>query len=148
MAHLSVNPRSSPLLPLRPRLETTPTKKTLSLNVNTLPILKRPWRRIKKHDGPEPVFVTVRRNWKVCASIRFSRRTSKRFVTILNTVSGPSFIRKDALHGTTWNKIKPTVDNFRISDDNNRSVHLYGTIDLVVYIVRAFRRSVSTLSND
>lgn len=93
-------------------------------------ILKRPWRRVKKFDETEIVFVMVRRNYKIYTNIGFSKRSTKRWATILDTRSGPTFIRKAILHESVWNLIKSTHDNARIRNANNKSVKIEGTSDL------------------
>lgn len=77
----------------------------------------------QKLDEPETVYVMVRRNYK---------GSNRRFTNILDIGSGTSLIWKDVLHESIWNTIKPTMDNIRIRDANNRSVHADYTIELVV----------------
>lgn len=73
----------------------------------------------------------IRRNYNVYANIRISRRSSRRFATIIDTGSGPILIRKDVLPEYIWKRITSATNNVLIRDDNNSSDHVYGTIDLV-----------------
>lgn len=75
-----------------------------------------------------------RRNYKVYFNIGFSGRTTKIFETILENGSGPRFIRTYVAPQTVWKNIKPSNNGMRINDANNRSVHVYCTIDVVVNI--------------
>lgn len=98
-------------------------------------ILQPPWKRVKKHEEKETVFVMVRRNYKVSANIGFSKHTTRRFAKIIDIGLGPSFVRKDILPQTVWININTSNNGVRIPDANNRYVPFDGTIDLVVNIV-------------
>lgn len=133
-ARLSGNTKNNPPIPLDPRPGNTPGTQSRIFNANALGILQRPCRPVKKHEEPEPVFVMVRRNCKVYVNIEFSRRSNRRLATILETGSGSSYIRKDVLPESIWNRIKLTTNNVRIHDANTRSVHVDDTIDPFVDI--------------
>lgn len=51
-----------------------------------------------KYEKLETVFVIVRGNYKRLESIGFSGRSTWKFASILDTGSGPSFIKKDVIH--------------------------------------------------
>lgn len=58
-ARLFESTRTNPSVHLRPRPETTHAKQPLHLNKIALRILQRPWKRVKKQEEPETVFVMV-----------------------------------------------------------------------------------------
>ena len=61
-------------------------------------MLQRPWRRVKKLDELETVFVMVLRIYKVYANLDITLRQTRRYSVILDTGAGSSYIRNDVLH--------------------------------------------------
>ena len=72
------------------------------------------------------------RNYKVLANIGVTRRTTQRFKTILDTVAGSSFIRKNVLSDELLGKIRPLHEEPVITDSGNRRVALHGIFNLTV----------------
>jgi len=91
-------------------------------------LLQRPWRRVKKHDKPETVFVMVRRNCKVYANLGITRRQTRRYPVILDTGAGSSFIKQDILLKTLLDKVQPLPGQTDVRDASNRRVRITGSL--------------------
>lgn len=74
----------------------------------------------------------AKRNYKVHANIGLTQRSTRRFVTVLDTGAGPSFIRRDALPDKIEPFLRKTQSPSKIVDANKRRVEIEGTIDLSV----------------
>ena len=59
--------------------------------------LQRPWRRIRRNTELEAMYILAKRNYKVYANIWMSIKNMRRFVAILHTSAGSSFIGQDEL---------------------------------------------------
>lgn len=97
---------------------------------NALGIIQLPCRVMKKFDEHERVFVMVRRNRKILENIRYYRRSTKTFATMLDTGARLSFNKNDVLHESLWKNIKRREKSIKICHDNNRSINVDGTIYL------------------
>ena len=114
--HLSANPDGS--IPA-----TTPTG-----------VLQSPWRRVKRQFEPETIYLLARRNYKVFADIGVTRRHMRRYVTILDTGAGSSYVRKDILPDKIMSFIRPLRTTINVRDAGNKRVAIAGTIDLTVQL--------------
>ena len=76
----------------------------------------------------------ARRNYKIHADIGLTRRATRRFVAVLDTGAGPSFIKRDALPDGIDDLIRKDPSATRIVDANKRNVEVEGTLDLSVNI--------------
>ena len=70
-------------------------------------LLQRPWRRIQREKQSQTVFVMAKRNYKIAAYLGLTRRAMKRFIVVLDTGAGSSFIRTSALSPDLQKLIKP-----------------------------------------
>ena len=93
-------------------------------------ILSRPWRRIINKKEPETVFVLAKRNYKVYAYLGLTKKSTNRYMVVLDTGAGSSFIRRNALPSEAWKLIRPLHSTVRIRDANNRSLNIQGTVNL------------------
>lgn len=59
--------------------------------------MSRPWRKNKKPQDPDRVFVMSRRNYKVYADLGPDTQRLRRVLAILDTGAGPNFIRRSEL---------------------------------------------------
>lgn len=102
---------------------------------NTLGLLQNLWRRVKRSEESESVFVMVKSNYKIQANIGFSGHSTRRFTAVLETSANPSFIHKDVLLEPTWNRIQTGASGNVIRDANNRLVNVSVFVNLFVDIV-------------
>jgi len=118
----------------RPNASNDPTSPVATNDALTTSVglLKRPWRRVKRKQEPKAIFVLARRNYQVYTNIGFSRRATRRFLTVLDTGAGSSSLRKDLLPPEAWKDIRPLTQKTRIRDAGNRSVAILGTVNLAV----------------
>ena len=96
--------------------------------------MQQPWRRIRKREEPDTVFVMAKRNYKIHADIGITRRATRKFVAVLDTGAGPSFIRRDVLPDDIGAIIRKDPTAPKIIDANKRKVEIDGVIDLSVNI--------------
>lgn len=73
----------------------------------------------------------AKRNYKIYANIGFIRQATQRYVVVLDTVTGSSFIRKDVILTNMWGKISSR--NF-VRDANKHNLHTSRTINIDVEI--------------
>lgn len=90
-----------------------------------LGFLCRTWRRIRRKKHTEAISVMAKMNYKIYANIGFTRRSTQRYVVLLDTGDGSSFIRKEFIPTNMWNRIKPSC---------NLNVHTSGNISLAVEV--------------
>ena len=76
----------------------------------------------------------AKRNYKIHADIGITRRATRRFVAVLDTGAGPSFIRRDVLPEDIGAFIRKEPTAPKIIDANKRKVEIDGVIDLSVNI--------------
>lgn len=94
-----------------------PLREISEANCNVFGYRQRAWNsstpvaKNQNLDESGTVFVTVRRNYKVIANNGLSRWSMRRLTTILNTRSGPSFIKNNVLHDSLWKHV--TYPRFR-----------------------------------
>ena len=96
--------------------------------------LRRPWQQVKSHDDPEAVFVLAKRNYKVYANIGLDTRHMTRFMTVLDTGAGSSFIRLGEIPHGMRDRIQPLPSEANIRNASGKPVPIMGTIDLQVQI--------------
>ena len=131
--------KSYPPMPttLRPTSDAKPSAHSDSHSkhpLQPLSVLRRPWRRVRRPRWTDCVFVLAKRNYKVHAVIRPTRRQTPLFEAILDTGAGSSLIRKDALPEKIWCLIRPIREGVRIKDAGNRNVRIAGKITLIVIL--------------
>jgi len=102
------------------------------INPEGIGFLQRPWRRVKRVTNPEAIFIMAKRNYKVYANIGQTQSMTKRFVTVLDTGAGSSFIRTDELPNRLREEIKPLTDEANVRNASGKPVHIRGTITLSV----------------
>ena len=82
----------------------------------------------------ETVYIMARRNYKIAAYIGLHKSSLARFVVVLDTGAGSSFIRQALIPESYRKHIKPLDDQFNVKDANNRRVVIAGTINLTVQV--------------
>ena len=82
----------------------------------------------------ETVFIMARRNYKIAAYIGLHKSSLARFVVVLDTGAGSSFIRQALIPESHRKLIKPLDSEFNVKDANNRRVVITGTINLAVQV--------------
>ena len=133
-----VSPEPNPL-PARPRAirnvnSTTPSVEGTSTDDSTIGVLQRPWRRIRRQKLPDSIFMMARRNYKVNALIGKSIHAMRRFVVVLDTGAGSSFIKKSVLPPSVVAQIQPVGLASNVRDASNRRVNIIGTVNLTCQV--------------
>ena len=89
---------------------------------------------MKREADPETVFVLAKRNYKVYANLGTSARSTKRFVAILDTGAGSSFINMKEIPQSMRKEIRPLKEAPNVRNASGKAVPIAGTIDLVTQI--------------
>jgi len=76
----------------------------------------------------------AKRNYKIHADIGITRRFTKRFVAVLDTGAGPSFIKRNVLPHGINHLLRKSTSETKIVDANERQVEVDGVIELSVII--------------
>ena len=76
----------------------------------------------------------ARRNYKIAAYIGLHKFSLVRFIVVLDTRAGSSFIRQALVPESNRNHIKPLDNQFKVNDANRRRVVIAGTIKLTVQV--------------
>ena len=80
------------------------------------------------------MYILAKRNYKVYANVRMSTKNMQRFVAILDTGAGSSFIRQDELPQHMQKNIEPLQQQVYIKNATEKPVPIAGTIRLSVQI--------------
>ena len=80
----------------------------------------------------------AKRNYKIAAYLGLSRKSTARFVVVLDTGAGSSFIRKSLLTHELQKSIQPLTEEYNVKDANNRRITIEGTINLAVQVGTRF----------
>ena len=118
----------------QPLCPTNPDSQPTIVNQHGIGFLQRPWIRVKHDSNPEAIFVLAKRNYKVYANLGLTVRSTKRFVVILDTGAGSSFITLGSIPQAMRKEIHTLKDEPNIRNASGKSVPIVGTIDLMVQI--------------
>ena len=77
---------------------------------------------------------TAKRNYKIHANIGIARRSTNRFVAVLDTGAGPSFIKRDVLPNGIDHLLRKGTAKTNIVDANRGQGEVDGFIELSVNI--------------
>ena len=76
----------------------------------------------------------AKRNYKIHVDFGITGRSTKRFVEVLDTGAGPSFIKRDVLPNGINHLLRKSTSTTKIVDTNERQVEVDGFIELSVNI--------------
>lgn len=126
-----------PLIKKRLRLNLYPTKPTdqpFALKFTGIAFLQRTWIQIKIESRIKAVFVLVKRNFKVYATIGLKVRSKKRFVVIFVSWAGSRFISLNENPQAMPHNIRKNDSSLNIRNASGKASPIVVTIYLIVQI--------------